>query len=157
MRAMTSWEYYGFLVKEATDILPLFSPVLVPSLLAALLTTCFALSREKTRKGHVIAACCIPAIFPAMILLVGVAFFKPGRTAWSPGISDPVPWVSGANIDLAQQIILGIWFIHITLTVFFALKSRSGWIAVVCLGILWSVFILAADFASQESITGIWI
>lgn len=154
---MSSLDYFIYLAGGTGEFLAYFSLVTVPVGLVACSGVAWVWGRAGVRRGRVVVACIAPALVPVLILMVGVAFVRPERTAWGQGVHPPVPRFTGMPGDYPQSVLGVLSWLSVSLGLGLGLWLRRGWPVALASTLWWGWVSMCAGLMAGMSVTGVWL
>lgn len=156
MQELSSLEYFLHLTRTVGEFWVYSIPVTGTIAIASLWTAAVAFHKPDLRWRPALAVWVIPALFPLLALIVGVAYVDSHMLAFIDR-APPRPWVVNAPAGQPQLWIrlIGISFLVTTLLEGWWL--RKHWGVVLAAGLFWGPpFVLACAVANM-SYAGIWL
>jgi hypothetical protein len=154
---MSSFGYFCYLAAGTAEFLAYLAPVTLPLSLLASCGIIWGLSRRSVSRGRVLVACVAPAIVPAGLLTVGVAFVRPEATAWPEGVPPPVPWFTGVTEGLPRAAITVLAWLNVPLGLGLGWWTRRGWPGALAAALWWGWVSMCAAGMATMSVTGTWL
>jgi hypothetical protein len=154
---MSSFGYFCYLSRSVMEFLVFLAPITGLFMLAITGGTLATFSREGTRRVPAIVAAFVPAVLPALILLVGVAFVRSESTSWGDGLSPPIPWFDNYPPPHPDRMLVALPWFHIPLGAILIWWDRKGWPLVLAASLWWGWVSVVASGVATMSVTGMWL
>jgi hypothetical protein len=154
---MSSFGYFCHLSRCVMEFLVFLAPISFLLLLAIAGGTIATFSREGIRRIPLIVGAFVPAVLPALILLVGVAFVRSESTSWGEGVSPPIPWFENYPPPHPDRMLVAFPWLQIPLGAILIWWAKKGWPLVLAISLWWGWVSVVASGVANMSVTGMWL
>jgi hypothetical protein len=147
--------YFGHLAGYTLEWMAYYAPVSLGLGLLACTALGRALYHPRARWGRLLTACLVPAVIPACVLAVGVAFVRP--EALSPSAAPLGPWFSGVPPRYPDAAIDSLGLLLLPMCLGLCWLARRAWWAALAASLWWGWVTWCASVVAGMSVTGAWL